>query len=190
MRVSGIVRWDRLGLAGDETHCRKSYGSGAVPDHDRVPRIDAVHNPRMIKRDLPRMLLAVSLVLAACGQSAGRDRAIPTTAVAIAEDGRLPEFAPIEIERVQPSDFGPDYAVGELVLRLEDGTVEPLDRAAAIASEFDGKVVSAIPDFLLYQVRFGNEELEELRALRDQIARMPDVEYVGLDHVGRFDPGW
>lgn len=136
------------------------------------------------------MLLAVSLLLTACGQSAGQDSAIPNSAVENAEDGRLPEFAPIEIERVQPSDFGPDYAVGELILGLEDGTVEPLDRAAAIASEFDGQVVSAVPDFLLYQIRFGDEELEELRELRDQIARMSDVEYVGLHHVGRFDPGW
>ena len=151
---------------------------------------ERVDNPRVIKRDLALTLLSVTMLLAACGQSADQGHAAPNTAVERAENGDLPEFAPIEIERVQPSDVGLEYAVGELILALEEGTAEPLDRAATIASEFDGQVVSADPDLRIFQLRFGDEELEELRELRDQIAQSPDVEFVGVHYLGRFDQDW
>ena len=140
----------------------------------------------MAKSVLGRILIAGSLLLAACGEPGMHSVSAPDAAVETVT-GQLPEFAPMEAERLKLSDVG-YYVTGELVIALKKGTADPESRIAAIASEFGGTVIAGVPRLLMYQVKFGNEELLELRQLRDQIAELADIELATLHYVTSLDP--
>jgi hypothetical protein len=141
----------------------------------------------MAKSVLGRILIAGSLLLAVCGEPGMHSVSAPDAAVETVT-GQLPEFAPMEAERLKLSDVGPDYVTGELVIALNSGTTEPESRIAAIASEFGGTVIAGVPRLLMYQLSFGNEGLLELRQLRDQIAELADIELATLHYVTSLDP--
>lgn len=141
----------------------------------------------MVKSVLGRILISGTLLLAACGEPGTNSISAPDAALETVA-GQLPEFAPIEGERLKVSDVGPDYVTGELVIALKNGTAEPESRIAAIASEFGGTVIADVPRLLMYQIRFGDEELLELRQLRDQIAELADIELATLHYVTSLEP--
>lgn len=137
----------------------------------------------------PLLLIVMTVgALSACG---GPVNSPETSAPAMSqESGDLPDFVPPRVDRIRQSDGGNEYIIGELVLILEDGPEDPTELATAIASEFGGRVLAGSPRLRMYQLRFADEGLDELRRLSDEIDDLRRVTGVWPHYVGRFEPDW
>lgn len=127
------------------------------------------------------IVLASALFAGSCAGGASVLGSVSTVA-------EIPEAAPVEPDRVRPSDVGSVYVIGELLIAVKRAVEDPRTHVEAIAAEYGGAVVGGNDRFRVYQVRFGDEELEQLRQLRDEINQAPSVELATLHYLGRFDP--
>ena len=100
------------------------------------------------------------------------------------------------LERVMPSDVGPNYVSEEIVVRIDESAPDPEASVSALAAGVGGVVVGGVPELRSYQIQLlAPLSITALRSTVDTLETDSDVEFATVNyllepHALPNDPEW